>query len=118
MSTDVQDLLDQQFQRLPLLERDIIYWLAIEREEVSLKDLQEDIIAPATKRDILNALASLRQRSLIETNSTGYFSLQPVILDHVTLVIVDQIYQGLSSQRIALFVTHALPNPQPHQYAT
>ncbi|HEX3639753.1 MAG TPA: NB-ARC domain-containing protein, partial [Ktedonobacteraceae bacterium] len=37
MSTDVQDLLDQQFQRLPQLERDLIYWLAIEREEVSLK---------------------------------------------------------------------------------
>src|SRR5260370_19131881 len=83
MSTDVQDLLDQQFQRLTLLERDIIYWLAIEREEVSLKDLQGDIVAPVGRRDILTALRSLRQRSMIETNTTGYFSLQPVILEHV-----------------------------------
>jgi len=108
MSLDVQNLLDQQLRRLTSLERDLIYWLAIEREEVSLKDLQEDVVASVAKRDILNALASLRQRSLIETNSTGSFSLQPVILEHVTLVIVEQMYQEMNAGTIGTFISHAL----------
>src|SRR2546430_6661651 len=33
---DINDLLDQQFQRLTSAEREIMFWLAIEREEVPL----------------------------------------------------------------------------------
>jgi len=114
--TGVQDLLDQQLQSLPLLERDLIYWLAIEREEVSLKDLQEDLVTPVAKSDVSRALASLHQRSLIEINTNGYFSLQPVILEYMTLVIVEQMYREICSETIGLFVSHASMKAQTKAY--
>ena len=73
-------------------------------------------MAPVAKRDILNALASLRQRSLIEANTAGYFSLQPVILEHVTLIIVEQMSQEIISETIGIFVSHALTKAQSKEY--
>ncbi len=41
---DLSDVLEQQFQRLSSQEKDILYWLAIEREAVSLEELREDLL--------------------------------------------------------------------------
>ncbi len=48
---DIQDLLEQQFERLTELEKDILYWLAIDREPVSLIQLQEDIVSPIPQQN-------------------------------------------------------------------
>ena len=52
----VHDLLHQQFNRLSELEREIMYWLAIEREAIPLQHLQEDIMHPVSTRGLLGAL--------------------------------------------------------------
>ncbi len=56
--SDIFDLLDCQFQRLSILENLVVYWLAINREWVSLKKLQSDIIEVVKMRDLLAALES------------------------------------------------------------
>lgn len=63
---DTRNLLDQQFDRLSEQEKEIMYWLAIKRETISLEDLLDDIIRLVSKRELLEALESLRRRSLIE----------------------------------------------------
>jgi hypothetical protein len=79
---DIHDLLDQQFQRLSEPEQEVMYWLAIEREAVSLRDLREDEeMVHSVSKGLLDALASLRRRSMIETTSTTFFTLQPVIME-------------------------------------
>lgn len=81
---EMSELLDQQFQRLSLLEREILIWLAIEREAVILEDLQKDLVRPVSRGELFEALLSLHRRSLIESSGSARFTLQPVIMDYVT----------------------------------
>lgn len=65
---DIQDLLQKQFERLSEIEREMIFWLAINREPVSLFELSEDMVATASKRGLPNAIQALLRRSLIKKN--------------------------------------------------
>lgn len=56
---DLGELLDQQFNRLSELEQTILYWLAIKREPTSLQGLNDSIVAPVSKRELLEAVKSL-----------------------------------------------------------
>src|SRR5437660_4579128 len=98
LTGDIRELLDRQFQRLPTLEQEVMYWLALEREAVSLSELHENIIHPISKSDLLEALKSLRRRSMVETSSAASFALQPLIMEYVTArlikAIAEEIYQG------------------------
>jgi len=55
---DIRELLEQQFERLSDLEKEIMYWLAINREPVSLLELQSDIVSPPPQKKFLSALES------------------------------------------------------------
>ncbi|BAY23049.1 WD-40 repeat-containing protein [Calothrix sp. NIES-2100] len=104
---DTRHLLDQQFERTSKLEKEVIYWLAIKRELVSLEDLLNDIVHPFTKRELLESLESLRRRSLIE-KSAGLFTLQSVVMEYIIDRLIEQIPQEVTTGKITLFMSHAL----------
>lgn len=108
---DLGELLDQQFSRLSLVEQQVMYWLAISREAVTLGKLAEDIIPKVLPRDLLEALVSLRGRTLIETGEAG-FSQQSIIMEYMTERLVQQFYYHLSSHEITFFNDYALLKPQ------
>ncbi|HET8844761.1 MAG TPA: NB-ARC domain-containing protein, partial [Ktedonobacteraceae bacterium] len=88
----VQHLLEQQFERLSILEQELLYNLTIEREAVSLHDLQSNMVHSVSRSKIIEALESLRHRSLIERgNSTGSFTLQPVIMEYITERLIEKV---------------------------
>ena len=113
---DIQDLLDQQFHRISELEREILYWLAIEREPVSRDELQDDLVQVLSKGAFVEALNSLRRRSLIETSGTARFTLQPVIMEYVTNELIKQIHVEIDTEEIKLLATHALMKAQSKDY--
>src|SRR5450755_1686071 len=113
---DIYGLLDQQFKRLPTHEQDILYWLAIEREAISLETLWEDTIAFATKKELLDSLVSLRRKSMIESSDTGSFTLQPVIMEYVTNEFVSEICKEIRAETFYLFASHALSKAQSKEY--
>ena len=113
---DIRDPLDLQFTRLSRIEREIMYWLAIEREAVSLDDLQEDLAHPIPAGELLVALGSLRRRSMIESNDSGYFTLQPVIMEYVTDEFVEQIHKEFDTGTIELLASHSLIKAQTKDY--
>jgi WD40 repeat protein/DNA-binding XRE family transcriptional regulator len=89
---DIHDLITQQFQRLTLPEKQILYNLAIEREPTSRLDLLENMRHAYPKTVVLlEALGSLRRRSLVEISEREYFTLQPVIREYVSMQFVEQI---------------------------
>ena len=111
----IRELLDQQFSRLSDIEKDIMYWLAINREPISLSELREDIGSPIILPKLMDALASLVQRSLLEkTTSTLVqknvllFTLQPVLMEYVGNQLVEQVCQEITMQNIKLLRSHAL----------
>ena len=104
---DIQSVLEEQFERLSTLEQQVMYWLAIEREAMSPKDLQSDFASPPEVMSLTNALQSLWRRSLIETQQNAYI-LQPVILEFVTRKFVTRVIQEIESGSINLLESHAL----------
>src|SRR5262249_39484451 len=112
---DIRDVLDQQFERLSELERELIYWLAVEREAVSLDTLQKDMIGPITRREIQEALRSLLRRNLIEAGS-NIFLLQNVVMEYVTDRFVDSIAEEIRNEKILLFDRHALIKAEAKDY--
>jgi WD40 repeat protein len=110
---DIDNLIGRQFERLPPLEQSLMYWLAINRKPVTLQTLQQDLLDPSPLRDLLQALASLQQRSLIEKQDNR-FSQQPVVMEYVTARLIEVVCQdiltppapGTPCRRI--LATHAL----------
>lgn len=122
-------LLSQQFQRLSELEKEIIYWLAIESASISLSELQKRIWYKVSGTDLVAALESLRRRSLIEKiakpaedlpadesqTKEPQFVLHPIVrkyvLNQFVRVVCEDIFAVLDTgevQRLGCLRSHAL----------
>ncbi|HEY9656459.1 MAG TPA: NB-ARC domain-containing protein [Crinalium sp.] len=120
---DIRSLLDQQFNRLTLLERQVMYWLAINREAVTAAHLQADLLPAVSPSELRDALVSLDRRSLIETIKPSSTKLdvvrymqQPMVLEYVTEQLIKQVYQEIEQTQIIYFRSHALSKAQAKDY--
>ena len=104
---DIRDVLDQQFNRLPPLDRDILLWLAVAREALSPLELGSYLIRPVRQRDLLEAIQDLRRRSLLEKSGEG-FRLQEVVLEYLTDYLIEQVRHEIEQGQLNLFNSHAL----------
>jgi hypothetical protein len=97
---DIRNLLAQQFNRLSEIETQIMYWLAI-NPELSIVQLQAELIPITSKPSLLEALLSLERRSLIEKvsptltektsltlieNNATRFSVAPIFKEYLEIV--------------------------------
>ncbi|MEG4421165.1 NB-ARC domain-containing protein [Microcoleus sp. LAD1_D5] len=73
---DLKDVLQQQFDRLSELEKQVISLLAKEIQPIHRAKLLENEIIPAS--DLLNALQSLSRRCLIEQQA-NFYTISPVL---------------------------------------
>ncbi len=112
---DIRDLLNQQFERLSDLEREIMYWLAIEREPISLDQLRDNVLSGTSRRELPEGLRSLRQRSLIEISSAK-FSQQPVIMEYMTDRIVEKFSEEIAIEKIEFLSKYASIKSQAKDY--
>jgi hypothetical protein len=107
---DIKDILERQWNRLSATERQVMYWLAIDREPVSVSELQADLVSEGLSQQLLGALQSLVRRSLIERSGKQRWTLQPVVMEYVTChsiaavsaEIVAQQYSLLNNDRAAV----------------
>jgi hypothetical protein len=96
----LRTLLYQQFERLSKLEKDILYWLAIKHRPVSLSTLRSEMNLQASGSELIDALESLRWRSLIEKvteQGEVMFLLEPVVLKYVNRQFVDEVCKEISA---------------------
>jgi WD40 repeat protein len=112
---DIRDLLDQQFKRLSDIEKEIMYWLAINREPISLFELREDIVSPISTMSLMEGLESLSRRSLIEKNAAR-FTMQPVVMEYVTFSLIEKVCQELQTQELNFFRRYALTKATAKDY--
>lgn len=94
---EIRELLEQQFYRLSALEKEIMYWLAVDTQAVSLPELRQNLTSQASSSELLEALASLKRRSLIE-ESSGRFTQQPIVREYVKSRLFGQIQPKNKSQ--------------------
>lgn len=110
---DIRDLLASQINHLPELEQHILYWLAINREPVTLSELKTDIIPQITLGELLDAIAALERKCLIDKVAptlieNGRFTLQPVVMEYVTDRLIHQICEEITHKNLHFFNSHAL----------
>ncbi|MGI0486099.1 NB-ARC domain-containing protein [Pantanalinema rosaneae CENA516] len=113
--SDIHDLLERHFNRLSGLEQEVMYWLAIERQPITINTLQADLLLPDSYTKLPETLSSLNRRSLLEVTATGY-TLQPVVMEYTTNRLIQQIEQELLTQEPNLFNRHALLKAQSQDY--
>ncbi|MFG6102338.1 sigma factor-like helix-turn-helix DNA-binding protein [Leptothoe sp. EHU-05/26/07-4] len=108
---DLRDVLKDQFNRLSPLEKETMYWLAINRLPMTFISLQTDIVSLLNKQDLVYTLRSLEHRSLIEVRSAGAtFTLQPTVMEYVTQHLVKRIVEELNSSTIQKLPDNLLLN--------
>ncbi|MDX1978475.1 MAG: NB-ARC domain-containing protein [Pseudanabaenaceae cyanobacterium bins.68] len=110
------NLLYSQFERLSHVEKDVIYWLALKRRPVSLASLRRDLSSSGT--EVINALESLRWRSLIEKATEAEqvcFLLEPVVMKYVNKKFVhecakevERLVEAQSLRQVRLLRSHIL----------
>lgn len=88
-------VLDQQFARLSPLEREILVWLAMEREPITVSTLRANLVQPVPTNELLEALQGLQNRSLLEKREQG-LTLQSVIIEYTTEYLVEQVCREIS----------------------
>ncbi|MEB3279140.1 MAG: NB-ARC domain-containing protein [Lyngbya sp.] len=112
---DIRDLLEQQLGRLSELELEIMYWLAINREPISLPELRKDLLSVVSSPEAIESLESLRRRSLIEKSSRG-FTQQPVVMEYIIEQFIEQIFREIQSEHIDFLNRYALIKSQAKDY--
>lgn len=114
----IRPLLTQQFERLSSLEQTLLYWLAIERELISLETLHKDLWPSVSAGEVIEAMYSLRSRSLVERGEReAVFTLQPVVLEYVTERLVMLMSEEICQSSPALLLTQALLQGKARDYA-
>lgn len=104
----IWDVLEEQFSRLAPLEKQIMAWLAIEREPVEIQTIGDNLAGKPHRRQLLEALHALHARSLLELVQqvdqasrilTGY-TLQNVVMEYVTDYLVESIGHEVEALKV------------------
>lgn len=88
--SDVKEVLGWYFDRISNEELEVLCWLAINREIVTIESLKEDLLSPDSKARLASTIQALQKRSLLQKQNYG-FKLQPVILEYTTDLLIENI---------------------------
>ncbi len=112
---DINELLERQFDRLSEAEQQVMNWLAVNREPVSLPELETDVVSEVITKQLLGALRSLSQRSLVE-RAEKRWSLQPVVMEYATTRLITAACEDIIDQLQEFLRDYALIKAQSKDY--
>jgi WD40 repeat protein len=112
---DLSDFLEQQIARLTGLEREVMDWLAVNLQPISIPQLKEDLVSPVTTHELLETVESLIRRSLLEPHG-GKFSQPPIIIDYLLSQFIDRLVDEILSEKLSLSISHAIVKAQAEEY--
>jgi WD40 repeat protein/transcriptional regulator with XRE-family HTH domain len=112
---DLKTLLDWHFDRLNHLEQEVMFWLAINREPVSLPELKSnkddkgDILCEESRNQLPSTLQSLQRRIPLEKHKHDKgFTLQPVLIEYMTEQFIEQIVNEIETGHISFLNCYAI----------
>lgn len=119
---DIRKVLAEQFARLSALEREIVVWLAIEREPATIDSLWRDLARPPQRWQFLETIGSLQRRSLVEETAGEVpgralrLSLQNVVMQFVTDRLIETVFEEIDSGQLDWLHRYALVKTQSQEY--
>jgi WD40 repeat protein len=115
--SSITDLLDEQFARLSAQEQSVLYWLAIMREPVTFDELHEMLVIPQPRVQLLEAVDASYRRSLIERGKRpGSFTLQSVVLEYVTMLLIAEAASEIQQCRLNKLIQYSLELAHAKEY--
>jgi WD40 repeat protein len=122
-------LLEEQIERLSELERQVMNWLAINREWTTINQLYADIVPNVSKAQLLEVLEGLGRRCLIETaprllierkqqdsdsqrqngkaeRTPASFTQQPAVMEYVTECLIETAVAELKGEQPFNLLSH------------
>jgi WD40 repeat protein/transcriptional regulator with XRE-family HTH domain len=112
----IRPVLRQQVGRLTPLEHLLLTWLAVLREWTKLDTLSQVLHPRVRRAQLLEALEALGRRSLVERGRQASFSLQSVVMEYLTDVLVEHLSEEVvlgNPQQLRLY---ALEQSQAKDY--
>ncbi|MGB6298353.1 MAG: NB-ARC domain-containing protein [Rivularia sp. (in: cyanobacteria)] len=103
---DIRALLDEQFNRLSVLEKQIMFLLAL-NDDFDLQKLQKELVLRVTTRLTLEAVELLQRRSLIDRVQTG-FSLTPVLREYLIEKLIEENLKFSQDEANSLLFAHSI----------
>ncbi len=97
-------------------EKEIVYWLAINREPVSVSKLKGDILSPESKYAVPTTVNSLQEKlPLVESErvvendkNEKCYTLEDNYIKYITEHLIDQLFQEIKKMEFNLFKTHPI----------
>lgn len=117
----IRTLLGEQFARTSQMEKELLYWLAIQREPVALSRLGAVIAERGASAKVPIVLESLCRRALveklIETEPLEVrYALQPVVLEYLTDRLIEVACREILERRFVTLHRHALMQAEAKDY--
>ena len=112
----VRPLLRQQMGRLSPLEQLLLTWLAVLREWTPLDTLALVLHPRVPRTQLLEALAALSRRSLLERGQQASFSLQSVVMEYLSDELGERLGEEIVQGHPELLRRVALEQAQAKDY--
>ena len=94
-----------------------MYWLAIEREPVTLNQLQSNFVIAPTMSQLLEAVESLTRRSLVEVKrQESKFTLQNVVVEYLYNRLIESISQEIINKKSEFLNQYVLLKATAKEY--
>lgn len=92
ISEEICILLDQQFNRLSVLEKEIAYRLAFNHIPSSAEGLMTELKHPSSKVEVQEALINLTQRLWLDSNCNQSYKLKPLFREYLISRLIEKVY--------------------------
>lgn len=111
---EINEVIEEQFNRLPLGEKNFLYWLTLQedQDEINLKEVD---IPRISHQNIIASIRSLLHRSLLEKKNRKLF-LQPVVREYIQNKIIEIIIEEIESEKIELLNQYPLLQSSAKEY--
>ncbi len=103
---NIRSCLDEQFDRLSVLEKQIMYLLALDRD-FDLQTLQQKLTLRVSQRLILEAVELLQRRSLIERQTSNFYQT-PVLREYLIEKLIEENLKYSQDEASSLLFTHTI----------
>ena len=103
---EIRYCLDEQFNRLSVLEKQIMYLLALDKN-FSLQKLQNKLMVGISQRLILESIELLQRRSLIERQASNFFQ-SPILREYLIEKLIDENLKFSQDETSSLLFAHTI----------
>ncbi|MFM7407319.1 MAG: eIF2A-related protein [Cuspidothrix sp.] len=110
---EINEVLEQQFQRLPDSEKSFLYWLILEQEPIGESDLLGIFITAPEM--MIETIQSLLHRSLLEKKNKKFF-LQPVVREYLSKRLIEEIIAEIDKEELFLINQYPLLKSKAKEY--